>query len=233
MLAGSALASTENQCVSCHRVADLPISLGHTFDEWRGSAHGKASVGCDACHGGNAKASDPEKAHAGVLPASDPKSMVNPVRLPQTCGSCHKKELEAFSPTVHAKVLETAGHGPTCSMCHGAMASSLPSPNELDARCETCHKKPVQAKTALAVIANTKIQLSRTKRSLDEIKSDNPKWYASGADRLHDLERNYHAIQLKWHTFAPEEVLKECHEVLQLTKALNEEAQIMKRRGAQ
>src|SRR5688572_15400817 len=126
-----AAAADPNQCVSCHRGAELPISLGHTFEEWRGSSHGRAGIGCEKCHGGDPHSADPAKAHRGVLPAADPKSAVNAAVLPETCGGCHRKELQAFKPTVHAKVLAAAGRGPTCSTCHGAMASSLPSPGEL------------------------------------------------------------------------------------------------------
>lgn len=230
MVAGAA---DVNHCVSCHRAANLPISLGHTFDDWHGSAHGRGGVGCEKCHGGDPDTADADRAHEGTLPAADPKSMVNAARLPETCGNCHRPELQAFNSTVHAKILDAAGRGPTCSTCHGAMASSLPSPGELDARCETCHKKPVEAKTALAVLANTKTQLYRTRQMLAGMKSTNPKWHAGALERFHEIERAYADIQMRWHTFAAARVLQECRDLQKLTKALDDEAAIMARRGAE
>ena len=65
-----------NQCVACHEAERLPISLGHTFQEWHASAHARGGVGCEKCHGGDASAADAAVAHRGVLPGSDPKSLV-------------------------------------------------------------------------------------------------------------------------------------------------------------
>jgi len=69
-------------------------------------------------------------------------------------------------------------------------------------------------------------------QTLAAMKATDPKWHAQGLERFHQLERSYHAIQLKWHTFAAAVVLEECRDLLKLTKALDEEAAIMKRRGA-
>jgi hypothetical protein len=218
-----------NHCVTCHETERLPISLGHSFEEWRASAHARGGVGCEKCHGGDPSSSDATLAHRGVLPASDAGSLVSPKHLSRTCGACHSKELEAYAGTVHAKEVAEHGRGATCFTCHGSMATSLPSPAELSARCGVCHKKPVQAQAALAVLATAKIRLYRTNRTLAAAKDADPAWQADARRRFHDLERTYRAIQLEWHTFAMEAVLHDTREVLKLTKLLDEETDVRTR----
>lgn len=218
-----------NQCVACHETERLPISLGHSFEEWRASAHARGGVGCEKCHGGDPTAADATIAHRGVLPVSEAGSLVNPQRLPHTCGACHVKELQAYASTVHAQQVAEHGRGATCFTCHGSMATSLPSPAELSARCGICHKKPIQAQAALAVLATAKVRLYRTNRTLEAAKAADPKWHADARQRFDDLERTYRDIQLKWHTFAMDAVLRDTRDVLKLTKLLDEEATVRTR----
>lgn len=233
LASGAALAEDVEHCVECHGTEHLPISLGHSFDDWRASAHGRGGVGCEKCHGGDPRASDPQIAHRGVLPAAESGSLVNPVRLPATCGTCHAKEFAAFDATVHAKELKQHGRGATCTTCHGAMATSLPSPSELSARCGACHQKPVEARAALAVLASAKLSLRRAYRSLQETRLAHPDWYGHALERFHDLEREYRQIQLEWHAFETRKVLQDSKDVLKLTKALEEEAAIVMKRPAE
>jgi hypothetical protein len=222
-----------NQCVACHQREVLPISLGHSFDDWRGSAHGRGGVGCEKCHGGDAAATDAAVGHKGVLPAVDPESLVNPRRLAATCGACHEKELGAYAETVHAHEVKAQGKGATCSTCHGAMATSLPSANELSARCAVCHKKPLQVQAALGVLATAKSQLRRTRQAVESVRTSNATWYASGVERFHALERSYGKIQLEWHHFQMTDVLRESSDVLKLAKSLAEDAGVIARQPAQ
>jgi hypothetical protein len=233
LLAAGAHAEDVDHCVECHGSENLPISLGHSFDDWRASAHGRGGVGCEKCHGGDPSASDPEVAHRGVLPAAESGSLVNPVRLPATCGSCHAKEFAAFEDTVHARELKQHGRGATCTTCHGAMATSLPSPSELSARCGACHQKPVEARAALAVLASAKLRLRQAYRIVQETRSAHPEWYQGALERFHDLEREYRQIQLEWHAFETRKVLQNSEDVLKLAKALEEEAGIVMKRPAE
>lgn len=223
----------QNQCVKCHEAETLPITLGHSFADWRASVHANGGVGCEKCHGGDAAATTMEAAHRGVLPAADRKSMVHPTRLPETCGGCHPKELQAFEGTVHAKQLRKATGGATCFTCHEAMATSLPTPRELGARCAVCHDKPLEAQAALAVLVSAKTQLYRTRRAVEAAKTANPAWYEVAVGRFHDLERDYRGVQVKWHTFATRDVLRDSRDVLKLSQALAEEAGVKIRHGAE
>jgi hypothetical protein len=218
-----------NHCVSCHEAERLPISLGHTFEEWRASAHASGGVGCEKCHGGDPAVSDPAIAHRGVLPASEPDSLVSSKHLPQTCGACHQKELQAYASTVHARQVAESGRGATCFTCHGSMATSLPSPAELSARCGVCHKKPIQAQAALAVLATAKIRLYRLNRTLETAQDADAAWRADALRRFHDLERTYRDIQLEWHKFAMSAVLQDTRDLLKMTKLLDEETTVKTR----
>ena len=215
-----------NHCVSCHETERLPISLGHSFEEWHASAHARAGVGCEQCHGGDPSVSDAAAAHRGVLPAMEADSMVHTRRIAATCGACHPKELAAYRGTIHARQVQERGTGATCFTCHGSMATSLPSPSELSARCGVCHKKPIQTQAALAVLAMAKIHLHRTHRTLEAAKASDPQWQADAMKRFHALEGSYREIQLAWHTFAVDSVLQKSRDVLKLTKLLDEEAEI-------
>ena len=231
-LATAALGDWEqNTCVQCHQREVLPITLGHSFPDWRASVHARGGVGCEKCHGGDAAAPTAEVAHRGVLPATDPASMVHPTRLPATCGNCHEKELAAFRGTVHARELSEKGAGATCFTCHEAMATSLPTGRELNARCNACHDKPVEVQTALSMVAMTKTKLYRTRRAMDGARAANPTWHERALERFHELERDYRAAQLKWHTFQTKEVLQDTRDLLKLADALSEEAEVMARRG--
>jgi cytochrome b subunit of formate dehydrogenase len=78
----------EATCTPCHESAllnekyDLPLGRLQSFvDSYHGlksQAGDKTVANCASCHG----------AHL-ILPASDPRSTVNPGNLPHTCGRCH------------------------------------------------------------------------------------------------------------------------------------------------
>jgi hypothetical protein len=221
-----ASADQPNRCVECHEEEVLPISLGHSFSEWRASSHAKSGVACEKCHGGDPAAADPENAHKGVLPASDPGSMIHASKVAATCGGCHAKEHEAFLGTVHGKAVEEGDQRATCLTCHDSMATHLPTPAELRTRCAVCHEKSVDAQNALAVLANAKIHLHRTRRMLEKAKARDPKWAEGALERFHDLEHSFRTIQLEWHTFEMKKVLHDGMNVLKLTKLLDEEARL-------
>jgi hypothetical protein len=221
-----AAAWEDNQCVQCHESQNLPISLGHSFDEWRASSHARAGIGCEKCHGGDASATDQSTAHRNVEPASDVQSMVHTSRLVTTCGTCHPKEREAYEQTVHARQVSDRQGGATCSTCHGSMATSLPSPADLRSRCAVCHDKPVLAQEALSVLAAAKVQLFRTRRAIQAVGDKDAEWYAGTLQRFHKMEQAYGEISMKWHTFAMKEVLGSSRDLLKLAKLLDEEVKL-------
>jgi hypothetical protein len=116
-----------------------PAAAAHSFAEWQASAHGGA-VTCDRCHGGDTTAAEAERAHQGVFPSREYRSLVNYARIPATCGACHQQELGFFLESRHFSQVTTSRRGPTCVTCHGSMAIRVLAPSELDSACGACHR---------------------------------------------------------------------------------------------
>lgn len=220
----SASPAAENQCVACHEHATSAIALGHSFGEWKTSAHGVHGVTCDACHGGDPTTSDPDVAHQGVLPAAEEGSRVRSTELAATCGRCHVAERQAYEKTIHARRIQALGRGATCMTCHDAVGNHLPSPAELASRCAACHEEPLRAHVALAMLATTGSRLRAARRDVDETAGAEADWHRNASERLDDLESRYHTVQIEWHTFAVEELIRDSRDILSLTKLLDDEA---------
>jgi hypothetical protein len=102
------------------------------------SKPGTAEVGatCENCHG-----------HHEILPVKDPRSSVNRLNIPDTCGRCHEKIRREFEFTVHAEIArrnDPAVRAALCSDCHTAHAiTHINTPDfmlDIVSECGTCHK---------------------------------------------------------------------------------------------
>ncbi len=134
-------------CGACHGDLGIVQRFGLStapFNNYRQSVHGLANGDSDR-HG--AVCTDCHRAHL-VLRARDPESLINPFRIPETCGACHPAESEEYLGSVHGVAFE---HGvsasPTCTDCHGIHSIKM-VPEEgatpLEERlvrstCSTCH----------------------------------------------------------------------------------------------
>ena len=97
---------------------------------------------CTSCH----------PAHS-IRPPSDPKSTVHPLRVADTCGSCHAnaKYMEAYKiPTdqlrkykgsIHWQTMSVKGDlsAPTCNDCHGNHGAAPPGISWVGNVCGQCH----------------------------------------------------------------------------------------------
>ena len=158
-----------NQCVVCHlHLVQTRSVLTHT-DEWITSRHALYRIGCEKCHGGDAKAATRDEAHRGVMPSRDRGSSVYWMELPKTCGGCHQVEASAFALSFHGSLLQQgSATAPTCTTCHTSMTADVPSGIELQERCSRCHSndhddRAVRGRRACEDIAALRKRLSVAK----------------------------------------------------------------------
>jgi hypothetical protein len=137
----------QSRCADCHFASQGPTSVIGSPDwtahlqDWDVSAHSRAGVGCDSCHGGDATTFEPLVAHRGILHWTNPASPVHRVNIPRTCGSCHAGPFVAFQKSQHFALLQGGNRlVPTCTTCHGAAGENRPSPKALERECAGCHR---------------------------------------------------------------------------------------------
>jgi formate dehydrogenase gamma subunit len=162
--------NTSEACIACHGTHDVvnPATRGIRFcatchdtevKQYSLSIHGQArargdkdAATCESCHG---------PAHR-VLVASDAKSPVNKLNLPQTCGHCHSnpelvakymfavaRPVEAYEQGTHGRAIKKGNmNAASCNDCHGVhdiLPASDPRSTiwkqNVPATCGKCHKK--------------------------------------------------------------------------------------------
>ena len=134
-------------CAQCHASPEIarrtgvhliqPLAAYNASVHARAIREGKAAADCASCHGSH-----------GILPASDPASTVNHLKVPETCGQCHGEITKAFAASVHGQAA-TRGmrEAPVCTDCHGEHRILGPSDpdspvfasNVPRMTCERCH----------------------------------------------------------------------------------------------
>jgi hypothetical protein len=104
-------AQSKDNCSDCH--SRLKDKAGQVVAIYQTSTHGRMSVGCDGCHGGDSSQSDKSKAHAGHFIARPDTSATL-----EMCGACHRQPLEFFKNSRHLAARPNAGRL-DCAECHG------------------------------------------------------------------------------------------------------------------
>lgn len=172
-----AIAQTSH-CADCHFANADATPDGH-LSAWDRSAHGRAQVGCEACHGGDPNTFERSRAHMSIVPSRQPASPLNRMNLPSTCGKCHVGPFVAFQKSKHYGLLRGGDKRvPTCVTCHDDVGADRPSPRALEAQCRSCHgpNKPVQrldfppeARLALEGIRELRGQLKDTRALIKKV----------------------------------------------------------------
>lgn len=140
-------------CLSCH--GDIPQMRQYalepvTEDMFLVSQHGQKLLlegdtrapSCGDCHGSHA-----------ILPRTDPRSPVNPVRVSETCAICHSDpdRLPDGLPTDAYEEWAGSAHGvallerhneesANCASCHGSHSALPPGVREIPNVCGKCHQ---------------------------------------------------------------------------------------------
>ncbi len=162
------------ECTDCHAgAAGLPHDEGElrstcadchddVVAQYASGIHGSARAegvveapDCAACHG---------RFHL-MLPRTEEESPIHPLRLAETCGTCHSdpdvidkfgipiaQPVEAYRGSVHAQAMTGGEEAATCSTCHDSHAvypASDPRSRVFHQRvpetCGTCHAEHVEA----------------------------------------------------------------------------------------
>jgi len=114
-------------CATCHEQLQPRLVA-----DWRASAHARADVGCDACHG---------RAHGSPADAAE---ATHPTV--ETCRRCHQLQATQFLAGDHAKAWEALEVLPTFHHLAGSKEGGLD-------RCAPCHKIGVPDPARAAALA--------------------------------------------------------------------------------
>jgi hypothetical protein len=176
--AGSAVAQ-QSRCADCHFANIRPEFARHLRD-WDLSAHSRANVGCERCHGGDPTTYEPLVAHRGILHWTNPASPVHRSNLPGTCGVCHEGAFVAFQKSRHYELLRSGNAiVPTCVTCHGDVGENRPSPKALESECRNCHRAdrpaghpehPALGRLMLEGIREARMQLNEARRMIGRVR---------------------------------------------------------------
>jgi hydroxylamine dehydrogenase len=91
----AALSPESQRCVVCHVAMQVGI-----YQEWFGSRHHRAGVGCYECHRADAKDADAFE-HNGFT--------ISVIVSPKDCARCHANEVREFTESHHAKAARILG----------------------------------------------------------------------------------------------------------------------------
>jgi hypothetical protein len=177
--AAAAQGLSQSRCADCHFANPGATSAAH-LSEWDTGPHGRRSVGCESCHGGDPKSFEPFVAHQGILARVNPASPVHRSNMPKTCGTCHAGPFVNFQKSKHYELLRAGDRDvPTCATCHGEAAGVRLSPRALESRCSQCHgagkvaPRPefaANGRLALEGLRETRQMLRDARRAIERVK---------------------------------------------------------------
>lgn len=220
-----------NSCIACHSQINQPLSISTRYYEWHTSTHKEKGVSCEKCHGGDPAANDKAKAHTGIRPYADEQSRIHYRNLPATCASCHRGIVNSFIESKHYQKLQSSNMGPSCSTCHGHMASQvLVSPQQTSTLCAYCHdtingllrpRPDIREKTEMALQSLNRAGVAVEWANSLLREAETKKLYIP-IERMEAIaaQGSLKEAKFNWHTFDLEATLKKADEAFQTaTKA--------------
>jgi hypothetical protein len=171
----------QSRCAGCHfAVTSRTRDWGPHLHGWDLSAHSRANVGCERCHGGDSTTFEPQPAHRGIFRWTSRASPVHRANIPRTCGVCHAGPFVAFQKSRHYALLQGGNPVvPTCTTCHGNAGENRPSPQTLERECATCHRpgrpdehpeRPALGRKMLEGVREARAMLKEARGLIERIK---------------------------------------------------------------
>jgi hypothetical protein len=205
----AAASDTETQCEACHGqarfISQNPV-LYEYFQDWLRSPHKTAGISCESCHGGDPTAEDKDQAHEGILPAKDPRSKVNYLNQPETCGACHEDIVERQKLSAHYRALREDKAAPSCATCHRAMNKRPFYGSIIQTQCLGCHGEgedqmdgATYEQVALAREILHRLHVAKAYLGWTRVYFESQGWPGDSKREMEELDREYHEVVLKGH----------------------------------
>ncbi|MBF0348888.1 MAG: hydroxylamine oxidoreductase [Magnetococcales bacterium] len=136
-----ALSKESATCVSCHIEDNRSL-----YQQWGGSKHYGANVGCYECH--RAEQGDPDA-------FMHKKFLISIIVSPKDCGRCHERETREFTQSIHARaadIKESPAHT-LATTVQGMPDESMSAAGQHG--CLQCHGSEVKVKSSGKLEATT------------------------------------------------------------------------------
>lgn len=200
-----ARATVEDACAACHQDKKFLVQnkkLYDYYENWRLSVHAQEGLSCADCHGGNPKAKNKSRAHAGKsMGAAGKSSAVNFRNIPSTCAACHDDVVEGYKKSQHYKNLSaTDKQGPSCVTCHGSVNAAVLDSGRVRRMCSNCHSYSTgnhpEVPEKAEYVLNRFLSIHRLYRYIG-LKGDPTDVRAF----LHKVDPLRSELAVEWHTF--------------------------------
>jgi len=119
-------AAADESCIACHDTVNPGI-----VTDWQESRHSRMAVGCAMCHGSG------HKSDADVAKAQMP--------TPETCGRCHREQIDQFTAGKHSLAWAAMSAMPTTHAMPKVLTQGLKG-------CGGCHKIGLMSAEQLAAV---------------------------------------------------------------------------------
>lgn len=193
--------------IECHANTLDKIAKSN-YEQWTKSKHALFNITCDNCHGGDPASDIKEKAHIGVLRSSNSDSNVFYRNVPETCGKCHRNELNEFKNSKHYQLLKALKQAPTCDTCHRPHEFRVLNATDFGEVCSICHNLdmriapdvPDKATTALDNAGKLKNEIKLADNAIRQAKQGGKDVTAAQKD-LDKAMSIRDSLPVLWHAF--------------------------------
>lgn len=193
--------------LECH-ASTIDKFAKSNYEQWTRSKHAMFNVTCNNCHGGDPSSEVKETAHKEVLRSSEYNSSVFYRNVPDTCGKCHKAQLDQFIDSLHYQKLKALKQAPTCDTCHGPHEFKILNSTEFEELCSSCHNNemkiapdiPEKAVKAIENAQALKMEIGKAESAIKRAKQQGIN-IAVAQKELDNAKAIQDNLPILWHSF--------------------------------